>query len=88
SQHHHIAAVRYDALRKRLEHLLNYPPKKEKDLKKIIRQIETDYDKLRSDSPNTPDLIWKKVKKQYEDDDFIEKLTKLLEKRYATRDHK
>ncbi|MEJ2155440.1 MAG: SLATT domain-containing protein [Desulfobacteraceae bacterium] len=85
SNQHHDAAVKYDYLRKRVEHLLNYPPDNKNDIENRLKEIDRDFNLLRRESPNTPDQIWQNVKKEYSNDEYIDKLVNLINKKSDRR---
>ena len=45
------------------------------------KDIDDDYNTLRGESPNTPDQIWKDVKKEYSNDEYINELVELISER-------
>lgn len=64
AESHKTAGAKYAHLKHRLEMLAVMPPNNDDKLKTDLDAIETEWEKVREDSPNIPTKIWKRIEKE------------------------
>lgn len=64
AESHKTAGAKYAHLKHKLEMLAVMPPESDDKLKAELDLIETEWEKVREDSPNIPTKVWKQIENE------------------------
>lgn len=64
AESHRSAGAKYAHLKHRIEMLAAMPPKADEEIKQELESIESEWDKVREESPNLPTRIWRRMENE------------------------
>ena len=70
AERHRVAGAKFANLKHRIELLLAFPSAMPEPLRTQLAAIEDEWNRIRQDSPNLPDRLWRKIEGYFEPEDF------------------